>query len=264
MATIFIYTFDDLIITKDNGINDLKDIEAALKKKITPFEQGKILGEGFTSIKKHKYGTIDYIECFSTFQCSLGYYYEAFIEDGDMRTEKIHHQYFSKAKVMITSNGKVIVKFDWAAEENGRTKVKSLLESFGYKINPIRINDDLLRRVQKKYTWLGAKIEKINKGGDNTKRVSYEIDPSDEEAKSFVDEQYREYGKLCHLNFELPFSGDNENTPSRINVKLYSDGGHRIVINESEFGDINDFRNFQIHLTEVLVKFRNESLGVNS
>ncbi|WP_270619777.1 hypothetical protein [Paenibacillus macerans] len=268
MATLFLYRISDqvdMFLSDKNGDILLSEIRRLLLERKSPYDQdGFISGEGFTNINNYEYEGVHCIDCYCTTESSLGYFYQARLDKGNVITNRVQHSYFSKANIKITSSGNLIIKFDWTSEEKARPRVKEMIGQLGIELESFKITDSMLRYVQNHYHWTSAKIDKILKDGDKTKKVSYTIDPADINSRSLVDEEYRDYGNMCHLNFEIKFPYDERhpNTPSMINVKLYREGGHRIVINEEEFGNDKDQRAFQLYLTNELIRIKNESDGM--
>lgn len=258
MASLFIFTLStlnqaDMFLSKADGKFDINKFRTLLESRAYLIDKGRVKGEGFSNIEIKKFNDFSFLKAISSAQSSLGYYYEARVDNGVVSSERVHHEYYTKSNIIVTENSQLIIKFDWTAEEISRTRVKTLLESLGLKLNPLRINDQLLRSLKNMYPWTAAKIDKIDKDGDSTKKVSYEIDPSNDQNTSVVDEQYSDHGKMSHLTFELPFKEKKHvSTPSHITVKLYSEGGHRIILNEDDFGHVDDFENFLIYLIEAL------------
>ncbi|KIL80759.1 hypothetical protein [Bacillus badius] len=218
-------------------------------------EDGNINGEGFVDVETTAYGEKEYIKSFCTAQGSLGYYNQAKLVEGVLKTVRVQHTFYSKSLIHLTEDSELIIKFDQSNDEIAKTKVKSLVESLGFETQIFRLDSDLMRKIKDndRYTWTAAKIEKIEKKGDNTKKVSYEIDPSNDIYQSEVDELYREHGKMSHIQAEIPsqLSGG----PNKVTVKLYKDG-HRIVIDENQFADQDSFKNFTLYLFEELKKLK--------
>lgn len=267
MATLFIYRMSDqldLFLFDENGNLSIPRLTETMEQRISPNHNGLISGEGFTNITTFVYDGVHCLECFCTTESSLGYYYQARVDQGNVTAERVQHSYYSKSNVKLTSEGNLIIKFDWTSEEKAKSRVKEMIESIGLELDSFRITDGMLRYIQGKFHWTSAKIDKILKDGDKTKKVSYTIDPSDTNSRSLVDEEYRDHGNMCHLAFEMPFpyAKKHRDTPSLINVKLYREGGHRIVINEDEFGNNEDLNIFQLFLTNELLRIKNESDGM--
>lgn len=265
MASLFIFTLStseqlNAFYLGENGKLAIETLVQVMTERIAPIYEGRVTGEGFSTITVCSRENIKVIECACTAQSSLGYFYEARMIDGHVKSERMHHQYFSKSTLSITEDSQIVMKFDWAAEENAKTKIRELVESLGLKSTSFKLNDKLLRAIQNKYTWTSAKIDRIEKAGDSTKKVSYEIDPANKSIQSEVDQTYRQHGKISHISFELPYRSVTKhvNTPNTITVKLYSEGGNRIVIDENEFGSQEDFRNFQMYLLNDLSNIRRE------
>ncbi|NMI06508.1 hypothetical protein HF638_21215 [Paenibacillus sp. SZ31] len=267
MATLFIYKMSDqldLFLFDENGNLSIPRLTETMEQRISPNHNGLISGEGFTNITTFVYDGVHCLECFCTTESSLGYYYQARVEQGNVTTEKVQHSYFSKSNVKLTSDGNLIIKFDWTSEEKAKSRVKEMIQSIAIELESFKITDGMLRYIQGQYHWTSAKIDQIFKDGDKTKKVSYTIDPSDTDSRSLVDEEYKDHGNMCHLAFEMPFHYEqrHRDTPSLINVKLYREGGHRIVINEDEFGNNVDLNIFQIYLMNELIRIKNESDGM--
>lgn len=260
MASLFIFTLStlnqaDIFLSKADGKFDIAKFRSLLESKAYLVDNGRVKGEGFSNIEVKKFNDMSFLNAISSAQSSLGYYYEARVDNGVVSSERVHHEYYTKSNIIVTENSQLIIKFDWTAEEISKTRVKTLLEGLGLKLSPLRINDQLLRTLKNIYPWTAAKIDKIDKDGDSTKKVSYEIDPSNDQNTSVVDEQYSDHGKMSHLTFELPFTNKKHlATPSHITVKLYSEGGNRIILNEEDFGHIEDFQNFLNYLIEILFR----------
>ncbi|MNI38928.1 hypothetical protein D3C73_930890 [compost metagenome] len=268
MATLFLYRVSDqvdMFLSDRNGGILLSEIRKLLLERKSLYDQdGLICGEGFTNITKLEYDGVHCIDCYCTTQSSLGYFYQAQLDKGNVITNRVQHLYFSRANIKIASNGNLIIKFDWTSEEKAKSRVKEMIEMLGIELESFKITDSMLRYIQNHYHWTSAKIDKISKDGDKTKKVSYTIDPADINSRSMVDEEYRDYGNICHLNFEIQFPNDERhpNTSPMINVKLYREGGHRIVIIEEEFGNDKDQNVFQLYLTNELIRIKKESDGM--
>jgi len=259
MSSIVIYGLStshqpDFFLSDSNGCLDLQKVKVAMEQKLMPTDDGRISGEGFVNIQiKENNEGLRYIECFTTTENSLGYYYPAEITGDSIRSNKIQHKYFNRSSLMITDNNYVIMKFDWSAEEGSKSRVKSILETLGFKISSFKVTDSLIRKIQNDFEWRAVKIDKIEKSGDKTRKVSFEIDPTDT-SESRVDQEYRDHGKMNQLTFEHPivFEDRDPNTRPMISVKLYKEGGNRIFINTDEFGNDEDVKKFQLVLLQTL------------
>ncbi|MGC4378309.1 hypothetical protein WD019_15475 [Fictibacillus sp. Mic-4] len=255
MAVLNFYTLNtaeqmDLFYSEEDKLN-LNAVKEIMLENSAPYSnaEGVITGEGFFSIQTKVIEEKPLIECYCTAQGSLGYFYEAKVIEDQITTTRTQHQYYSKALINITEDNFLIIKFDYSNEESSKSKVKSIVEQLGFEATIFRLDNDLLRKVQERYKWTAAKLDKIEKHGDSTKKVSYEIDPSDDQFQSEVDELYNEHGKMSHIKFEMPYRAPG--APNTVTVKLYSDG-HRIVIDESEIPDPELFKGFIIHLLNTL------------
>ncbi|MCY9399119.1 hypothetical protein MOF38_04865 [Bacillus haynesii] len=259
MATLNFYTLStaeqlDLFLTEGGSLN-LDYLLKLMNEKIAPVApDGAIQGEGFLNPQFQIRNGLNIIESFCASQGSLGYFHEARMENSKFTTRKTQHHYYSKASIFITENSDLIFKFDFTAEEGSKSKVKSLIEELGFEANIFRIDNDLMSKIQNKYEWLAVKLDKIEKDGDKTRRVSYEIDIADDQLPSQVDEDYRDYGKRSHISFQLPYSAPG--APKKVSVKMYQQG-HRIVIDENELCD-SPLEDFVIYLLKVLKELKKE------
>lgn len=236
---------------------DLDKVKSALVEKEAPVgERGTITGEGFKNIVNRVRQGENLLEFFCASQGSLGYFNEARIENDSVIAQRIQHQYYSKSTVMLTEQSQVIIKFDNTIDETARTKVKSLIESIGFEATAFRIDDSLLRKIQSSYKWSAVKLDKIEKRGDSTRRVSYEVDLANDNG-SGVDEDYREYGQMSHLTFEIPFSA--QGAPNTVTVKLYNQG-NRIVIDDNQIADPETFNDFVVYLLKTLEDMKKKSV----
>ncbi|MFD9626956.1 hypothetical protein [Peribacillus muralis] len=241
----------DLFFSDGEKLNLEKVKEQMLEYSAPVHENGLVSGEGFVDIETSAYDDKDYIKCFCTAQGSLGYYNEAKLVEGVLRTERVQHKFYSKSLINLTDNSELIIKFDQSNDEVAMTKVKSLVESLGFEVENFRLDHSLLRKIKDKpeFKWTAAKIEKIEKNGDNTKKVSYEIDPSNDAYESEVDELYREHGKLSHIQFEIPYTATG--APNTVTVKLYKDR-NRIVIDDNQFSNDDVLKKFILFLFKEL------------
>lgn len=233
----------------DNGLLDLGVLREAMIEKRAPISNdGRLNGEGFIGSNILVRDKTNVIESYCASQSSLGYFNEARLVNDNWTTERIQHRYYSKSFTIISEQSDLILKFDSSSEENAKSKVKSLIEDLGVEATTFRIDDALLREIQENFNWTAAKLDKIERFGDSTKRVSYEIDPADDQFPSQVNEDYKEHGKMSHITFELPYSAPG--APNTVTVKLYSQG-HRIVISEEELGGSSE-EEFILYLHSVL------------
>jgi hypothetical protein len=239
----------DLFYSDNEKLNLKKIKEVMLEYQAPVSDDGTITGEGFVDIEIKSEHDLNFIQSYCTAQGSLGYFNEARIVDNTVKTIRVQHKYYSKSLINLTEDSELIIKFDVSNDENAKTKVKSLIESLGFEASTFRLDDSLLRKVKETFKWTAAKLEKIEKSGDNTKKVSYEIDPSDDKFKSEVDELYNEHGKMSHIQFELPYKAVG--APNFVTVKLYKDG-HRIVVDEEQFSSEDSFKQFMIYLLKTL------------
>ncbi|WP_409175637.1 hypothetical protein [Brevibacillus fortis] len=262
MSSLFLYTLNtleqsDMFLCDANGNLDMEKVMASMVEREAPIEEnGAITGEGFFDIKLNEINGIKVIECFAAAQSSLGYFHEAKWHDNQVVTQKVQHKYYSKSHLVISKDSHVYIKFDWAAEEDSRSKVKTLIESIGFEATSYKVHDKFLRAVQSKFKWTAAKIDRIERAGDSTKRISYEIDPSDDQFTSQVDSDYRAHGKMSYVSFELPFTKPSKGDQTLITVKLYGGGAVKIVIDEREISDLKDFKVFQVYLLNCLNEIR--------
>ncbi|WGD65588.1 hypothetical protein P5630_11705 [Bacillus subtilis] len=261
MATLNIYTLNtaeqlDLFLTQDGDL-DLDYVLDLMNEKIAPISpDGAISGEGFINPQFRVRDDLKLIESYCASQGSLGYFNEARMEDSAFTTRRTQHHYYSKASLFITEKSDLVLKFDFTTEEGSKSKVKSLIEELGVEATIFRIDNDLMTKVQNKFEWSAVKLDKIEKDGDKTKRVSYEIDLADDQSTSQVDEDYRDYGKRSHISFELPYSAPG--APNKVSVKMYSQG-NRIVIDEDELCN-SPLEDFIVYLLNVLKGLKEEEV----
>ncbi|KGX94048.1 hypothetical protein N781_00440 [Pontibacillus halophilus JSM 076056 = DSM 19796] len=244
----------DLFFSEDGQL-DLDILRNRMVENRAPIDgQGGINGEGFISPNFQIRNDQQVVESFCASQGSLGYYNEARMINDNFTTQRIQHHYYSKSFMMITQKSDFIIKFDFASEEGTKSKVKSLIEEMGFEATIFRLDNELLRKIQGRFDWTAAKLDKIERYGDSTRRVSYEIDPADDQFPSQVDEDYREHGKMSHITFEIPYNAPG--APNTVTVKLYSQG-HRIVIDEDELGG-SPTEEFILYLLGILKGLKEE------
>jgi|GEM_PF-2536621 len=239
----------DLFFSEDFKLK-LEIIAEKMEENRAPINtNGRVEGEGFGKIELL---TIDDKHCIRSIcisLSSLGNYNEAFFQQGDFITERKQHKYYTKSTLILTEDSEVIIMFDNSIEEKAKSKVKAQIEQLGFEATSLQINDPLIRNIKDKYSWRAATFNKIVKHGDNTRRVSFEIDPANDQDRSLIDDQYREHGELAHIKFELPYNSNGVETYKT--VTLYSNG-NRIVVNEEEFNDSQNFNEFIIYLMKQL------------
>lgn len=252
----------DLFLTKDGQLLLEKIKESMVEKTATYSTNGIITGEGYINTIIEEINEINLINSYCAVQGSLGYFNEAKFIGDDIQSTRKQHKYYIKSSIMITEDNYLIIKFDTSSEEDAKGGVKKLIESLGFEASAFRMDDQLMRAIKNKeeYKWTAAKLERIERDGDSTKKVSYEVDPSNDTFKSEVDELYQKHGKMSHIQFELPYEATG--CPKMVTVKLYKDG-NRIVIDENQFPSINrnDYiKPFMVHLLQTLTYLKKEGI----
>ncbi|MCY8250273.1 hypothetical protein MOC27_11030 [Bacillus inaquosorum] len=264
MASLTIYRLNtadqlDLFFSHEGKLN-LDEVIKEMKKKSAPIDNdGKTInGEGFINTRKNIRNGLPVIESYCTSLVNLGNYFEARLENDQLTTVETQHRYFSKASLIITNESDLILKFDNSTEERSKSRVKSLVEELGFEANALRLDNDLLRKIQQDpiFEWSAVKIDKIDKDGDRTQRVSYEIDLADDKHPSRVDDDYRNHGKMSHIKFQLPYSA--KGAPNKVTVKLYNQG-NRIVIDEEELCG-SSLMDFVVYLMSKLKGIKEEEV----
>lgn len=248
MATFYFFKInsEDLFITDTNGKLDLNQChELMLRHAATKdSEDNAVNGEGFIHPLITKIGSKELIVSNCAVQGSLGYYNQAFFDDQEVTSIRVQQKFYSQARVIITEDYEVIIYFESSEEVSGKTKATALLEELGFELERIRFNHEKLNLIKETFRWNAAKLEKIDRNGDSTRTVSYEIDQADE-ASSKIDELYNEYGKLSHLSFDFRLNESNTLT-----VKLYKDN-HGFVQN-------NEVENLPVDINDVLTQLFEE------
>ena len=204
----------------ENGLLDLGVLRETMIENRAPIStDGRLNGEGFISPTTLVRNEKNVIEGYCASQSSLGYFNEARLLNDSWTTERIQHHYYSKSFITISEKSELIMKFDSSSEEIAKSKVKSLIEALGLEAIAFKLDDSLLRKIQENYDWSAAKLDKIERYGDSTKRVSYEIDLADDQFPSQVNEDYKEHGKMSHITFEMPYTAPG--APNTITVKFF-------------------------------------------
>ncbi|SDX63317.1 hypothetical protein [Salimicrobium album] len=228
----------DLFYSNGGKLN-LEEVMNAMNKNIATINtEGKINGEGFINPEFATRNGIEVLEAYGTDLVNLGNYFDTTFHEDTVTTTEAQYTFYSKARIVITEDRDLILKFDNSTEEKARGKVKTLVESLGFETTLFKLDDELLRKVQndKTFEWSATKIDRIDKDGDKTTKVSYEIDLANDVHPSKVDDAYREHGMMSHIKFELPY--DAVGSPNKISVNLYNNG-HRVFFEENELGNSN-------------------------
>ena len=235
-----------------NGKLNLEMVkDEMLKKSATIDARGSITGQGFLKPEIRTRNEIRTLESYGTDLINLGNYFDTtFYDEDKITTDEKQFTFYSKARIIITEDSDLILRFENSTEEKLRGKIKATVESLGFEASFVKIDDSLLRKIMNdsSYEWSAAKIDRVDKDGDKTTKVSYEIDLANDVHPSEVDEKYREHGKISHIKFQLPLPpGDN---PSTITISLYNNG-HRAFFEASELGTI-DVDDFSVYLMNEL------------
>lgn len=255
------------------------DLEAVLEKMIeeyeTPYEGTKIIGNGFLNpsivtkevdlngfcnVNNYKFNTesntFKVIQTTITGAGSLGYYNEAHFQDGRVVSQKKQHTFFSNADILLTESGLLIAYFENVAAEKIKSQIRTLFEALGFDITTFRFTTELLKSVREHCDWTEVKLERIDNDQDSTKKVSYEIDITDKDSESLIDQIYKDKGFVVQISFHLPYTLDTNSTQNRgsFGVKLYHKE-HRGSLNNTEFNENHeDMKSFIIYLTNYLVE----------
>lgn len=236
----------DLFYSEENKLK-LDVIIEEMEIRQAPIDgEGYFDGEGFGKIEKIRLAEKEAISCFCVTLSSLGYFNEAKYSEDAFTTEKRQHKYYTKSTIFLTEDSEFIIMFDNSIEERAKSHVKSQIELLGFEMNTFYITDQLIRNIQAEgFTWHAATFNKIVKHGDSTKRVSFSIDPANDQDPSLVQEHYSDHGEMSHIKFDIPFNPDDP--PHFITVTLYADK-NRIIINENEFPNTQNFYDFVVYL----------------
>lgn len=232
----------DLFYTEQGKLN-LEEVKKSMSSKVATINsEGKITGEGFIHPVFENRNGINVLEAYGTDLINLGNYFDTTFTADTVTTTETQYTFYSKTRILITEESDLILKFDNSTEEKAKGKVKALVESLGFETTLFKLDDSLLRKVQSEETfeWSAAKIDRIDKAGDKTTKVSYEIDLANDVHPSQVDDAYREHGQMSHIKFQIPY--DATGAPNMITVSLYNNG-HRVFFEEDELGSssVNDF-----------------------
>lgn len=237
----------DLFYNHEGKLN-LEEVKKAMSEKVATLNnEGKITGEGFINPVFENRNGVNVLEAYGTDLVNLGNYFDTTFHEGIVTTTETQYTFYSKTRILITEDSDLILKFDNSTEEKAKGKVKALIESLGFETILFKLDDSLLRKVQNEQTfdWSAAKIDRIDKEGDKTTKVSYEIDLANDVHPSQVDDAYREHGKMSHIKFQIPYTATG--APNKVTVSLYNNG-HRAFFEEEELGSspVNDFIVFLI------------------
>lgn len=248
MATFYFFKInsEDLFLSNNEGKLDLNECHDLMIANTATKDSvnNAVNGEGFIHPVITRIGNKEVIISNCAVQGSLGYYNQAFFGVQDVTSVRVQQTFYSQARVIVTEDYEVILYFDYSEEISGKAKATALIEKLGFELERIRFNHEKLISIKEKFNWKAAKLEKIDRTGDSTRMVSYEIDQADE-FSSKIDELYNEFGRLSHLSFD--FHVDDTN---KITIKLYKDNHGFIASNEIE--------SFPVNIIDVLIRLFNE------
>ncbi|HLR81258.1 MAG TPA: hypothetical protein VK119_11965 [Bacillota bacterium] len=255
MASITIYklnTAEQLdLFYSSNGKLLLEKVKDSMSKKVATIgEDGRITGQGFLNPEITIREDLKVLEAYGMDLINLGNYFDTTFDEDNITTNEKQFTFYSKARIIITEESYLILRFENSTEEKVRGKVKALVESLGFEASFLKIDDVLLRKIMDNdlYEWSAAKIDRVDKDGDKTTKVSYEIDSANDVHPSEVDETYREHGKISHIKLQLPLSKDG--CPENITINLYNNG-HRAYFEANELGSYS-IDNFTVFLMNAL------------
>ncbi|WP_339161837.1 hypothetical protein [Siminovitchia sp. FSL W7-1587] len=255
MASITVYKLNtaeqlDLFYTTEGKLNLNKVQEEMNTKFATIGQDGRISGQGFLNPQIKTREDIQLLEAYGTDLINLGNYFDTVFDEDDITTNEAQFTFYSKARIIITEDSDLVLRFENSTEEKVRGKIKALVESLGFEASLLKIDDILLRKIMDNdlYDWSAAKIDRVDKDGDKTTKVSYEIDLANDLHPSEVDEAYRKYGKISHIKFQLPIS--RSGAPDSITINLYNNG-HRAYFETNELGTFS-IDNFTVFLMKKL------------
>ncbi|MGE9214928.1 MULTISPECIES: hypothetical protein [unclassified Exiguobacterium] len=259
MAAFTIYRLNETgqlnLFYNQEGKLDLKVILNEMKhKQVRSDETGRIISEGFTlpHLFQRSSGKTT-LECFGFQTINLGTYVESRLQNEEILTTETSFDYLTKSKIILTEDSHLIVFSNNSNEEKGKSKMKTMVEDLGLEASLFKINHQLLKNIQEdtEIKWSEAKIEKINKEGDKTTKVSYEIDLADIVNRSTVADEYDGHGNLAHLKIQFPYTNIGEE--ETVTMNLYSNG-HRISFETEELQGAS-VEDFTVSTLEFLLKY---------
>lgn len=242
----------DLFYTYEGKL-DLEKVKNEMSNKAATIdENGRISGQGFLNSEINLRQDEEVLEAYGTDLVNLGNYFDTTFDDDNIITNERQFTFYSKARIIITKDGNCILMFENSTEEKIRSKLKALVEGLGFDPDYLKMDNQLLRKIMDEdiYNWSAAKIDRVDKDGDKTTKVSYEIDSANDVSPSEVDETYREFGYVSNIKFELPLTISG--APKYITVNLYNNG-HRAYFDANELGSL-DINDFSIVLAKALIR----------
>src|SRR5690625_2861976 len=254
MAAITVYKLNtaeqlDLFYTTEGKLNLEKVKESMLKKVATIGESGSITGQGFLNPKIQTRENAKVLEAYGSDLINLGNYFDTTFDEEEITINEKQFTFYSKARIMITEDSDLVLRFENSTEEKLKGKIKALVESLGFEASFLKIDDELLRKIldHDLYEWSAAKIDRVDRDEDKTTKVSYEIDSANDVHRSEVDETYREHGMISHIKMHLPIV--SEQGPGNITASLYNNG-HRAFFEVNELGaySVDDFSVFLMYV----------------
>lgn len=258
MAAFTIYKLNETgqlnLFYNDEGKLDLRMIMAEMREKqVRTDESGKIISEGFSNPHTFQRSDTLTLECYGFQTINLGTYVESRLHNEELHTNESSFDYLTKSKLIITDDAYLIVFSNNSNEEKGKSKMKTMVEDLGLEAALFKINHHLLSGIQEntEIKWSEAKIEKINKEGDKTTKVSYEIDLADVVNSSRVADEYEGYGSLSHLKIQFPYSHIGED--ETVTMSLYTNG-HRISFEIEELQGAS-VEEFTVNVLEFLLQY---------
>lgn len=262
MSAFTIYSLNDTgqldFFYNTEGKLDLRAVMQEMRRRLVAIgNDGKVIGEGFTAPQIFQRSPEkSTLECYGFQSVSLGTYFQSRMVNDDLIIDEATFDYFTKCKIIITEDLYLIVLSNNSTEEKGKSKVKTMVEDIGFEASIFKVNHPLLSNLQddEEIRWSEAKIEKIEKVGDKTTKVSYEIDLADIVNRSQVADEYNGYGSLAHLKIQFPY--ENLGEADSVTINLYTNG-HRVSFEEEELEGAS-VEEFSIHVLEFLLRYYRE------
>lgn len=235
VLSITIYKIVNNLLFFNEGIFELDRVFSEIASNIVEIGKGnEVISKGFSMPERKRENDIDYLELYGFETATYGTYNETLLINNQLHVKKSSFDFFTSCRILVLETQHLVLISSNTVEEKTKVRIRRLVESLGIEMNIQKITPEFLKSVSedRAITVVSCKKDDIDSPEDSTKKISYEIDPSDSRNSSKANDLYKNIGNFTTLELYYPYRHNRGNDSMNLNIPLtLYNNGNRIAFN---------------------------------